>query len=171
MFAHWDSADRTIQPWKSAQLVIGWDWDYDVLVVDKTGTNVLFDASAGYHYAYDYYFYVDFFDAYGAGTETYVAADPGSETVKSFNSAYFELYDVYYYLPYTDLSAEGGSTQSFKQTWDVNDDPLKWSDTETANFLYSGDNYFLDVGMRTTVSGRISTSGHGKDYNYIGWAD
>ena len=152
-----------------AQLVVGWDipWDGDVLVVDKTGTNVLYDANA----APDHYFVVDFFNDIGAGTGTYVNADPGSKTISSLNGATFALYDDYYFLNYTDLSGYGGSTQSFKQTWDINDNPLKWSDTESAKFPNQGDQKYLDVGWDTTVSGTISASGHGKDYNYLGWAD
>src|SRR5581483_2444461 len=46
LMANWTNADRTVEPWKSAQLVLGYDWDNHILVVDKTGTNVLFDCDA-----------------------------------------------------------------------------------------------------------------------------
>jgi len=171
LFAHWDSADRTIQPWKSAQLVIGWDWDYDVLVLDKTGTNVLFDASAGYHYAYDYYFYVDFWDEYGVGNDSGKEADPGYYAGTDTGTAYFELYDDYYYLPYTDLSGYGGNKQTFKQSWDINGAYTTWSDSETAKFPYNGGNYYRDQGSDVTVTASISAKGKGKGYNEVGWAD
>jgi len=69
-----------VNPWKSAQLVVGWSqgWNGDVLVVDKTGTNVLFDAN----YSSDAYFVVNFFGAAPAPPmELTLIADPGSESL------------------------------------------------------------------------------------------
>lgn len=166
LFAHWAS---TTWP-AGAQLVVGWDWDSDVLVVDKTGTNVLYDTIGDYNGAYTHFFYLHPFADIGAGTGNRVNADPGSETVSSLNGASFELYDDYY-LPYTELEGYGGSRQSFKQTWDVHDNPLKWSDTESATFPNQGDEYWFDSSSNTTISGSISASGHGIGYNYLGWAD
>ena len=173
LFAGWDGADRTVNPWKSAKLVVGWSqgWDGDVLVLDKTGTNVLFDASAGYHYAYDYYFYVDFWDEYGVGNDSGKEADPGYYAGTDTGTAYFELYDDYYYLPYTDLSGYGGNKQTFKQSWDINGAYTTWSDSETAKFPYNGGNYYRDQGSDVTVTASISAKGKGKGYNEVGWAD
>jgi len=163
LFAHWDGASRTTEPWKSARLVVGWSqgWDGDVLVVDKTGTNVLFDAD----YNMDAYFYVDFSDENGAYNQTYKDTSPGYWTWTDWNTAYFELFDDYYYLPYTYFQVYGGNTQTFKQSWDRNGNYSTWSDSESAKFPYNGDQYFLDYGSDTTVSGSISTSGHGKGLN------
>jgi hypothetical protein len=168
LFAHWDGADRTVEPWKSAKLVIGWDWSSDVLVVDKTGTNVLFDAD----FNPDQYFTVDFFDEFGAVRFTQVQADPGFETVNDMrNSADFELFDNDIFLPYTDIGGYGTSAQTFKQTWDASDVGKTWSDSESATFPFEGDYYFLDTSSETSVSATITATGSGKGFNEIGWAD
>jgi hypothetical protein len=169
LFANWAGATRTNEPWKSAQLVIAWDWGYDVLVVDKTGTNVLFDASAGYPEG-SHYFYVDFWDEYGVGNESGVDANPGNYAVVDTGTAYFELYDDDYYLPYTDLWGYGGNMQDFKQSWN-GEATANWSDTETATFSYNGYQYYLDGDSDTTCYGTITASGNGTGYNYIGWAN
>lgn len=163
LFAGWDGADRTVNPWKSAKLVVGWSqgWDGDVLVLDKTGTNVLFDAD----YNPDAYFTVDFHGAPGAYNGYYIEADPGSENWTVQHSADYTLYDNDYYLNYTDLSGPGGDTQKFKESWNASGDGTGWSDQESATFPYQGDQYFLDVGDNTTVSGTISASGKGKGVN------
>jgi hypothetical protein len=171
LFAGWDEADRTTEPWKSAKLVIGWDWSYDVLVVDKTGTNVLFNATTGYYNDYDYYFYVDFWDQYGVGNTSGKEASPGFQAVVDTGTAYFELYDNNYFLDYTDISCYGGNQQNFKQSWDSNGAYTTWSDSESAKFPYNGDNYFQDFGWNTTVAGSISANGKGKGSNYVGWWD
>ena len=166
LFADWDSAT-----WPAgAQLVVGWNYPgsgtNDVLVVDKTGTNVLYDASA----ATSHYCTVDFFDDMGAATGTYVEALPGSKKLTSYNGASFYLYDDDYYLDYTSLDLYGGSKQTFSQTWDASNNGLKWSDKESAKFLDQGDEYYLDFGSDITVSGSVSASGKGKGYNLIGAA-
>jgi hypothetical protein len=161
--AHWAGADRTIDPWKSAKLVVGWDstWDGDVLVVDKTGTNVLYNADSG-----SAYFYVEFDYYDGAYTETELDADPGYEAWMETHTAYFYLYDDGTYLPYTDIWSYGGDKQSFKQSWNASGNYTTWSDSESAVFPYTGDEYFLDSGEETTCSGTVSASGSGKGDNY-----
>lgn len=168
LFAHWVEADRTTEPWLSAQLVVGWDlpWDYDVLVVDKTGTNVLFDASTGVGGAY---FYIDFWDEYGVGADYGIDADPGYYAGTDTGTAYFELYDDNYYLPYTDLYSDGGNSQTWKQNWDVNGKYTTWTDSESSRFLSTGDEYWLDGDSDSTLTGSFSASGHGKGYNEVGW--
>ena len=136
LFAGWTNAaaeanvaDRTVDPWKTAQLVIGWDWDSDVLVVDKTGTNVLFDASVGVGNN-DAYFFVDFFNEYGVGNESGKDVDgsAGYYNVVDTGTAFYELHDNYIVLDYTDISGFGGNQQSFKQNWDKNGDFTTWTD-------------------------------------------
>jgi hypothetical protein len=165
LFAGWSDSNRTNEPWKSAQLVIGWDprWEGDVLVVDKTGTNVLFDAD----YQDDAYFYVDFvYDSnWGAYNETRINDSPGSVTWTAMNSAYFELLDNNYYLDYTSLGGYGGSLQDFKQSWDASGYYKDWTDSQNAKFNYAGGQYYLDYGSETTVSGNITADGNGKGLN------
>jgi hypothetical protein len=173
LFANWTEANRTNEPWKSAQLVIGWDWGYDVLVVDKTGTNVLYNASAGYPES-SHYFFVNFWgdgnnSIYGVGNQSGVEANPGNQAVTDTGTAYFELYDDDFYLPYTDIWGYGGNMQDLKHTW--NFESVNWSDSETAVFSYNGDQVYRDGSSRTTSYGTITANGSGTGYNYIGWAD
>ena len=172
LFAAWNGIEdrSTNADWKSAKLVIGWDWGYDVLVVDKSGTNVLFDATEGVGGG-SAYFLVDFFDEYGVGKESGKDADPGFYSVTDTGTADYELYDNDFYLPYTDVYGTGGNTQTFKQTWDANDDGKTWTDSESAKFLYSGNQSFLNIGPDVTSTAKITANGKGKGYNYIGWAD
>ena len=150
-----------------AQLVIGWDqpWDGDILVVDKTGTNVLFDAYAS---AYPTaYFYVDFEYDYGAYTETYLDADPGYENWTETGDAYFYFYDDTY-LPYMDLWAYGGETTTYKQSWDATGKDNGWSVSDSIKIPFTGDEIYLDNDY-TTLSGKVTTAGKGKSYAYYWW--
>lgn len=170
IFAHW--ADTT---WPTgAQLVVGWNspWYGAVLVVDQTGTNVLFDASSGVvsNETSLAYFYVDFFDEFGAHNESGIVTNPGYYAVTDTGTAYFNFYDDNYYLPYTSISVDGGNKQVFKQTWNSKGAPKGWSDLEIAKFPNHGDQKFLNTGWDITVSGSISASGHGTGYAHIGWA-
>ncbi len=166
-FAGWAGADRTGEPWKSAQLVIGWDWDGDVLVVDKTGTNILYDAIGDYYEeTTTHYFYVNFRSEPGACNSSGSRKDH-IEAVET-GTAYFELYDDGYYLPYTDLSGYGGNKQNFKQSWDANGTYTTWSDSESAKFLYNGGQAFLCGGSiinYATTTAKISAIGKGKGSN------
>lgn len=161
LFSHWSTNAFATS---GAKLVIGWDspWYGDVLVVDKTGTNVLFDASSGNGSAY---FYVDYFDEYGAFSGKYVDASPGSYTYKYANGGYFELYDDDYYLPYTDLWGYGSAKVNFSENWDADGNYKNWSASTLFRSVDEGDQYFLDVGSDSTTSGNINANGSGKGYN------
>jgi hypothetical protein len=151
LFGHWAGTN-----WPSgAKLVIGWDepWTGDVLVVDKTGTNVLYNASTNE----DNYFYVDYLDYEGAGTWKYSSTD----TYTEYNLGYFELYDDDVYLPYTFFYGYGGTTFTFTQntsshpTWNVN---------ATLNGVYTADDFYFLNRYDVTVTGNANTSGSGKGY-------
>ena len=148
-----------------AQLVVGWDqpWDGDVLVVDKTRTNVLYDADTG-----SSYFYVDWTDDYGAYKETYLDAVPGYENYTENNTVYFYLYDDTY-LPYMDLWAYGGEKQTYKQSWDASGNYSGWSDSDSIMIPFTGDQYYFDSGSETTFSGKITSSGKGKGWSWYWW--
>lgn len=162
MFANWDGDDRTVDPWKSAKLVVGWSqgWDGDVLVVDKTGTNVLMDAN------YDIYawFTVDFFNDSGSYTGYYIDNAPGSEKWTEKYSASCSLYDDDYALYYTDCSISGGNTESFKESWNASDVGTGWSDKESAIFPDQGGQELL-YNTGTSISGKISATGKGPGVN------
>lgn len=160
LFGNWDG---TTWP-TGAKLVLGWDWSGDVLVVDKTGTNVLFDATSNGTGAY--------FDLYGdeysgAYSERYVDAVPGSDAYTYYNGSYFELYDDNTYLPYTYFWNYGSSTERFRIAWDASDNYTKWSDHQTMMFPAQADQSFMN-NSDTTVSARASSNGKGNgDNSYL----
>jgi hypothetical protein len=170
LFAMWVGADRTTAPWNNARLVVGWDWDWDILVVDGTGTNVLFDTTEGVDSGS---FNVDFFDEYGDGnwTEKDPESQPGYYTVNDTDAADWELYDDEGSIPYTDLWGDSSNTQSFRQQWDAHGNGTTWSDSEDAVFGWTGDQYWLDNGYRTSTKAEFTATGSGTGYNYVGWAD
>jgi hypothetical protein len=149
-----------------AQLVVCWQGgtNYgDVLVVDKTGTNMLFNANNGVTYGS---FQVEFDDYSGAYNEIGVEASPGYDKWTEWMRARFYLYDDDYY--YTSMTAYGEDTQNFKQEWDLTD-YTKWSDSESANFPRQGvysfqDNY--DVSFSATV--KAKGKGLGNNYYWYG---
>ena len=160
LFGHWAKTN-----WPTgAKLVVGWDeavWSGDVLVVDKSGTNVLFDASANP----TNYFAVTYF--YGQGAQTYkdVEANPGSDSYTVYDEGYFILYDDNVYLPFTNLVGYGAATTTFTQNWNAQNVDTTWKVTSdlTAGYNCSGD-VFMDM-EPVTVSGTANTSGGGKGDN------
>ena len=166
IFSHWSTNAFATA---NTKLVIGWDspWSGDVLVVDKTGTNVIFDASNNSH-GESAYFYVDWMNNHGAGSGKQVNDSPGSYSFIDSNGGYFQLYDNGVYLPYTDLWSNGFATVNFTQNWDKNGDYTKWNASAQFKSLGEGDQYLFDVGSDTTTSATISANGSGKgSFNYF----
>ena len=175
LFANWVGIDNRSAntAWSTAQLVIAWDWgNYDVLVVDKSGTNVLFDATAGAgSYPNDAYFSVNFWYNYGVGNQGYKNASSGGYfKVVDTGTAYFELLDNYAIDFYTDIWGYGGNQQTFQQNWDKNSNFSTWTDKEAAKYPNNGEQYYINGGPNVTSTATISASGKGKGQNYIGWA-
>jgi hypothetical protein len=173
LFALWTDSDRASAPWKNARLVIGWDspWFGDVLVVDQTGTNVLFDATAG---VTNGRFIVDFFDEFGVGNWTWKNADPGYYNVTDTDFADWSLYDDEGSIPFTSLWGYGSNSQNYHEAWDKNGIDTNWSDSEDAVFGWTGDQVFLDVNSGTTdnsTKAEFTANGGGKGGIGIGWAD
>ncbi len=168
LFAHWDG-DIT---WPSgAHLVQGWDeeWDGDVLVVDKSGKNVLFDADLDP----DQFFIIDIFDADGASGYTESDSAPGSYTQTSFNSGDFELFDDIS-GPTTDLFGNGPDTHQFSESWNASDVTTKWSDSEKFKAdnagHQSGNGLEFSGNTRyTTVHAELDSSGHGSGHCVVFW--
>ena len=150
---------------KGARLEIGWDapWTGDVLVVDKTGTNVLFDATTTGNDSI--YFFVDYFAYYGAYKENGVDANPGWYSYTDYNGGDFALYDNNYFLPYTYLWSEGASTVSYSEKWDKSGNYTGWKAKTSFQSNGQGGQYFLNSGSDTTTKGTINASGSGKDDN------
>jgi hypothetical protein len=172
LFAQWASIEQsTTVTWPDgARLVTGWDaeWNGDVLVVDKTGTNVLYDATATDGNSTHYFeYYNDYFDD-GAFTYNYLDASPGFYNYVDYDSGEFYLYDDDYYLDYTYLwGYYTPYTIHFNENWDVDGNYLKWS--ESGKFAVFGtDADFLD--NQTTWNGSIQENGHGVGVNNY-WGD
>jgi hypothetical protein len=178
IFQNWASASCSSIAFDGTKIVIGWDepWNGDVLVVDKTGTNVLFDASTGATPCGggggdgesvgggEAYFYVDFDDLDGAQTRKFVDASPGSDTYTEFYGSDYELYDDDVFLPYTDLIGNGGTKATFAQKWDMNRVYSTWNLSATGTFPLQGNAYFYDSD-EGSVKASIKTKGSGNGNN------
>lgn len=142
---------------KNARLVVGLDqeWNNDVLVVDGTGTNVLFDASTGDGNAY---LTINFFRFGGTWQESFNGNNPGNEEYTWYNNGYFELYDNKSLN--IDLWGYGASTEHFTQNWDKTGVNTTWSDSE--NFTPQSAAQSLNGYTQGTLTGTINASGHGK---------
>ena len=160
LFGQWAGTDS----WPvGAQLAVGWDpypsWNGDILVVDKTGTNVLYDASV----SSNNYFYVTFNSYYGAYTESQLNATnaAGYDNITQWYSSELGLYDGG--LPYTDILATGGDTQVFKQSWSATA-YTTWSDSESALMPTQGQQVYLD-NEAVSFSATVKAVGKGKGEN------
>jgi hypothetical protein len=150
-----------------AKLVIGWDdpWDGDVLVVDSTGTNVLYDASTGSEGSNGdtTYFCVDFQDQEGASTSKNTEGDSGSEKYTAYNTGKYMIYDDNLVLPYTKIKSTGSSKVTYSDSW-KNDAPVGWRLSAVGTFPLIGGQMFNNQGCNdTSVSAVIKTSGSGKN--------
>ncbi len=164
LFAAWAGTD-----WPSgAQLVQGWDdqWHGDVLVVDKSGTNVLFDANVDS----DHSFTISIFDGVGSYNESQTQGNnPGSDSYTSVNHGSFELFDDGVYLQKTDIFGDGPSMEKFSIKWGSNHDFTSWSDSEkltvdNAGAQFDSDLEFLGYtadGGYLSVHAELDSSGHG----------
>jgi hypothetical protein len=160
VFSHWSTNAFAVT---GAKLVIGWDqqWNGDVLVVDKTGTNVLFDASSGNAFAAD--FLVDFVDEYGAFTET-DNNSTGAFNYTDFNQGDYELVDHGVWLPFTDISGVGSSQATYSQKA-KNKVPAGWNLSAMGMFPLVGNQSFLNGAGKGSASASIKSSGSGKGSN------
>jgi hypothetical protein len=158
--AHW--ANTTFPA--GAQIVVGWDteWDGDVLVVDKTGTNVLYDASDESASASDDAYFEVYTEYDGDYTETYNDNAPGFESWDETYAYYVVLYDG---LANTDLWSEYSTgTQKFEQKWDASFDYTTWSDSESIDLQMGGDQEVNDNSNGSLI-GNVKLSGKGKGVN------
>jgi len=164
-----------------AKLVISWDAGFnvtngtigDILVVDKTGTNVLYDASAGWYndtLNNGYYVYLDLFkDDYGAVNYTDTDADPGHVEVDDIgDNAEFAIYDDGDY--YLDFEADGPDTIDVTQNWNKDGDYSGGSESETASVQTAGYDITSDE-TYTTIKVHISASGHPKGIDDLYYYD
>jgi hypothetical protein len=160
LFASWAGTN-----WPSgAQVVAAWDdpWYGDIVVVDKTGTNVLFDASAS-NYP-DQYFTIDFIDGEGAYSSTLDDNDPGYFNYTWYKIGSFQLFDD---VNNIFLSGQGPNTEVLSQKWDKNGSYSSWSDSETctANGAGTGEVLNGEFVVYTSVTATISAKGKGTGEN------
>jgi hypothetical protein len=163
LFAQWTTNDLGV--WQSAGAQLEFDWlSYQLIVADKTGTNVLFYAGTGVdNGTINAYFTLDWFNAYGPYTETYTDSSPGSDSVVGFSTASFELYynnssDA---TQLQDIFCYGPDVQKYKETW--NNTSANWTDAEKFSVNYSGLTYNNET--ESQVTGAISANGKGPGYN------
>jgi hypothetical protein len=141
---------------KYAMLVIGLDqeWSNDVLVVDRTGTNVLYDASADPNAN----FTINYFRYTGTWQENFDGDNPGSEQYTWYNNGYFEIYDNK--TMNIDLWGYGASTERFSLDWNNLGVNTGWSDSEYFGPQSAAQTF--NGYSQGTLSGSINASGRGK---------
>jgi hypothetical protein len=142
-----------------AKLEIGWDmqWNGDVLVVDSTGTNVLYDASARAGMGGASYLSLNPFYEMGPKTGTSSVTYPGTESYTWDNNANFHLVD--YGAVFTSLHGLGSCTDKFSQKWDATENPTTWTDSE--EYTQNEANQILLGNSGAELSGTITLSGRG----------
>lgn len=146
---------------QGARLVVGWDqeWNGAVLVVDKTGTNVLYNATTGNQNAT---FLINFFNYKGTWSETFNGKNPGGEHYNVYDNGYFELYDANQNIL---LWAYGASTENFSLNWNKQGIDTTWNDSENYNPQMAGVT-FEGADADAALSGNINAQGHGTGVPY-----
>jgi len=150
-----------------AQVVIGWDqpWESHVLVVDKSGSNVLYDVTGGN--TTNANFEINFFKELGAESGTANLAPKGGENFTAYNNGFFDIYDQSNGLS---IWGYGPSTESFSISWATNSTSsnqsvnTKWSDSAT--FKPQNGDQSINGTTGGTMSGTITAKGHGNGTPY-----
>jgi hypothetical protein len=156
------NADFANTTWPTgAQIVIGWDqpWESHVLVVDKSGTNVLYDVTANNQTNAN--FEINFFDKLGVINENFNGNQPGGETVTAYNNGLFDIDD---HNAGIDIYGNGPSTHSLSISWDKNGAINKWSQSVT--FKPQNGDQTINGYTGGTMFGTITLKGHGTSTPY-----
>jgi hypothetical protein len=149
-----------------AKLVVSWDAGHnvyhgnagDILVVDKTGTNVLYDASVvSWSVSGNASMTVNFFEEKGDYNEKINDGNPGYHDFTMFNNTEFEIYDDG--TSYVEIYTTGPSTETSTQDWNKHGDFTSWTDSEQTTT--SGADQSVDGYSGATITVKISASGHG----------
>jgi hypothetical protein len=118
--------------------------DGQLIVADKTGTNVLFYAGDGVDNESMYgYFDLAPFDNAGVYNETYVDATPGSDKWIEYYNSYFQFYMDDYInegANYMDLYGEGLNTEVHSETWTSR----SYAGSENISMLPVGTGWYQD---------------------------
>lgn len=136
-----------------SKLVIGWDWGGALLVVDKTGTNVLYDATIG---TAGNSVTINFYNQEGAISFDSNATGTGSFTATWYNNASFALIDQ---TAGVNLAANGPCTEhiTFKS---IDSSNPTWTDSQS--FKMYGANETNSSPFTGTLTGSITANGNGK---------
>jgi len=155
-------------------LAIGWQGGYwgDVLVMDKNGTNILFDATVNFGGSNTNYLFITFWNGtygnnnngFGAGSGASYEKNPGSYYWTSYNNAYFEFDD---FSSDTFLYGDGPDVEHWKENWDANGNYIGWSATEMFNPSGADSNEMMNGNNYSSVDGTISANGRGDGINPI----
>jgi hypothetical protein len=151
-----------------AKLVVAWDepWNGKVLVVDKSGTNVLYNP--GHTAINNTTFALDLQAELDINTgATIEKIDPtnaaGSYAITENTLAAFVLESENAYLTNLTVEGLGNATQKFTQNWGKGGDLTTWSlDIDVPSAQSLAEKY---CGAGASVTGSFSTSGSGKGQN------
>jgi len=163
MFAGWSTNNTS--GWQAAGAQLEFDWVTDQLIVaDKTGTNVLFYAGDGVNAGtVTAYFDIEWFYEEGPSTGSYNGSVPVSYSDTQATTAYFELYyhDTANQSTYDDLFSYGANVSNYSESRN----PLnpKWTESESFDINYCGVTYKNQ--NTSQVTGTITTSGKGAGIN------
>lgn len=138
-----------------SKIVAGWEWHGDVLVVDKTGTNVLFDASTNS----PGYCQINFRTQ--IGSENF-SQSKNATSYEQMDIGSFNLFDENLFS--INLPASGPSAFSVTQNY-KGDTFSSYSHTEKMNF-YGAGGLFNGFGP-AYISGTVSGLGSGKGSTVI----
>jgi hypothetical protein len=152
----------------SDQIAIAFDspWDGDVVVVDKTGTNVLFDATKNNGNT-NSTLAINLRHEEGTLNVDYSFKPSGSEVATFYNNGSFTLLDRTNNLS---ITGNGPSTIKFTQnlnsTKEFSTNPFgAWNDSATFDFSGAGTGENVNGFEGATISGTVTGHGTGKGLN------
>jgi hypothetical protein len=168
-----EGSDFANQPFATGdQIAIAYDWNGDVVVVDKTGTNVLYDATANYGNSNNATLAISLATVSlarvrGAESVAFNYKPSGSINYTMDNVGSFTLLDN---PNNTYISGNGSSTVAFSQAlikgkdFTTNNPFASW--TDSAKFSLSGANNQFGLNQtNVTISGTITAKGKGTSVN------
>jgi hypothetical protein len=146
-----DFANTPFAP--GAKLVMGWDWGGALLVVDKTGTNILYNATSGNP---SNTITINFYNQEGA--ISYVINDTGKASFAAtwYNNASFALID---HVKGINLTAAGPSTEHFTLKSYASTNNGVWTDSQSVKMY--GANETNSSPYTGTLTGSITANGNG----------
>lgn len=146
----------------NSKLVVGWDqgWNGDVLVVDSTGTNVIYDATYNNGNSNNATYYINFFNRKGAVNGTDHRTGGGTFTLTAFDNGYFVISD------FTDgiyIDGDGPCTAYYTSKGYTSTNSPTWSDSQSfTTYGWSENARDFQPAVIGTLTGKLTASGHGR---------